>query len=286
MGDRVVAARLKLTIAYDGSAFSGSQKQANARTVQGELEAVLGRLNGSPVSTVFAGRTDRGVHALGQVVSSEDIRPGMSDERLVRAIDALLPDDVGLVSLERVAGAFHARYDARWREYRYRIGVGGHQPLTRGVCWQRRSHLDVEAMNLGAGRLVGTHDLATFTGGGAGVPWSTRAVAPRGTVRTVLDCSARAFDGLSAWTRGSGTGVEIRIVADGFLPQLVRNLVGALVHVGSSRREPPWITELLAATDRRCAPAPAPPQGLILWTVGYDLGPEAPGTTGSTIRGT
>jgi tRNA pseudouridine38-40 synthase len=271
--EEVSAGSLKLTIAYDGAAFSGSQKQANARTVQEELEGVLTRLEGSPVATTFAGRTDRGVHALGQVASCADIRPGMSDERLIRAIDALLPEDIGLVSLERRGVPFNARFDARWREYRYRIWVGQRQPLTRAMCWQRRMPLDVEAMHRAAGSLVGTHDLATFTGAGDGVPWSKRAASARGTVRTIRASSVAPFDGWAGWTHGPGAGIEIRMVADGFLPHLVRNVVGALVEIGAGKRSASWMADLLAAEDRRHAPAPAPPQGLILWRVGYDAAP-------------
>jgi tRNA pseudouridine38-40 synthase len=111
---------LRLTLAYDGAGFAGSQIQPGERTVQGELERVLVALGGLPGTTVFAGRTDRGVHAAGQVVGSADPLPDGEPERLARALNARLPPDAAVVGLERTRDGFHARYDARWREYRYR----------------------------------------------------------------------------------------------------------------------------------------------------------------------
>lgn len=260
---------LKLTTAYDGTGFWGSQQQAGVRTVQGELDAALSRLGGAPVTTQFSGRTDRGVHAIGQVVSCADIRPELDDERLVRAIEAHLPDDLGIVSVERKTGRFHARFDAAWREYRYRIWSGSSQPLVGRQVWRRRTPLDADAMAGAATCLIGTHDLATFTGGGDGVPWSTRE-----TTRTIMECAVRRADPWWGLVPFAGTGVEIRIVANGFLPQLVRNVVGALVAIGSGTQPPTWISDLLDAADRRHGPAAAPPNGLILWRVGY--GDELP----------
>lgn len=277
---------LKLTIAYDGSTFWGSQKQANVRTVQSELEGSLSRLQGTTVRTDFAGRTDRGVHATGQVVSCADLRPELTVVRLSRAIRAHLPDDLGIASVERLDGPFHARFDAVWREYRYRIWSGREQPLIGRQVWERRAHLDLEAMNAGAARLVGTHDLATFTGGGDGVPWSVRSKTERGTTRSIHVSSVRGIDPWWGVVSDAGVGVEIRIVADGFLPQLVRNIVGALVDVGSGTQPPKWITELLDAADRRYGPVTAPPNGLILWRVGYgdDVPESVPDGTRITGR--
>ncbi len=277
---------LKMTIAYDGTDFWGSQKQAaGVRTVQRELEDGLSRLGGAAVRSVFSGRTDRGVHAIGQVVSCADVRPELDKGRLSRAIQAHLPGDVGLVAVERKAGRFHARFDAVWREYRYRIWSGSLQPLVGRQIWHRTAPLDVEAMALGASLLVGTHDLATFTGGGDGVPWSERATGERGTTRTILGCTARRIDPWWGLAANAGTGVEIRIVADGFLPHLVRNVVGALVLIGSGARSPNWMTDLLDAADRRHGPITAPPSGLILWRVGYGDDLPEPEPDGTQIPG-
>jgi tRNA pseudouridine38-40 synthase len=260
---------IKIIVGYDGTEFLGSQRQARGRTVQQELETALGRLGGTPATTEFAGRTDRGVHAVGQVVRAADPRPGMPEPALVRAMNALLPDDVALSRVERVPDGFHPRYDARWREYRYRIWVGRPQPLAHRFAWIRQRELDVAAMEAAAARLEGTHDFASFTGGGEGVPWSGRASAPRGTVRTVYQCRVRQVPGWWGTIPDAGWGLELRMVADGFLPQLVRTVAGGLVDIGSGGHLATWFADLLQRADRRHGPVLAPPQGLILWRVGY-----------------
>lgn len=261
--------KLKLTIGYDGTDFRGSQRQGNARTVQQELETAFHQLAGRSVSVSMAGRTDRGVHAVGQVASCEDIRPAMAEMQMQRALNHLLPDDIGVSGLERVDDAFHPRFDATWREYRYRIWCGGKQPVAGRQVWVWRDPLNLEEMATAADRLVGTHDLASFTGGGEGVPWSERSRAPRGTVRTVLRCDIRRTGAWWGMSLDGGHGVELRVIADGFLPQMVRTITGGLVSVGRGERSSQWFDELLARPDRRHGPTVAPAYGLILWRVGY-----------------
>jgi len=260
---------LKLTLGYDGSAFWGSQRQARVRTVQQSLEEALTRFGVSDARTEFAGRTDRGVHAVGQVARCADGHPDLPTGAIQSALNRLSPGDVALAYVQRVATGFHPRYDATWREYRYRLWTGEKQPLAGRFAWSRRSALNAAAMAEGAGRLVGTHDLASFTGGGEGVPWSVRAQARRGTIRTILQCSVREVKPWWGTIPGSGRGLELRVVADGFLPQLVRTVVSALVTVGQGEHDPQWIDDLLTAADRRVGPALAPAHGLILWRVGY-----------------
>lgn len=260
---------LKLVVAYDGTSLWGSQKQAGVRTVQQELERSLGRLGIDPVTTVFAGRTDRGVHAIGQVVRCDSAHPEWDTEKIARAINAYLPDDISVGQVSRVPATFHPRYDATWREYRYRIWCGDGQPLARHQVWCRRTHLDIEAMADAARLLVGIIDLAAFTGGGEGVPWSDRANAPRGTTRTVYHCGVHEVRPWWGIADRGGVGVEIRMIADGFLPQLVRTVVGALTTIGMKKRSKDWIEELIGLADRRSGPATAPPHGLVLWRVGY-----------------
>ena len=266
--------RWKLTVAYDGREFHGSQRQPGRRSVQEEIERALGILGGRAVAATFAGRTDRGVHAVGQVVSCDDLIPAMPDATIVRALNAHLADDLAVVAARRVAAGFHARYDATWREYRYRIWLGPRQPLARGTVWERRSGLDIQKMDAGARQFLGTHDVASFAGGGEGVPWSERHERPRGTVRTITQCSVRPV--LPWWgvTAGTGEAIEIRVVADGFLPRMVRTMVGALAEFGAGERPQDWISQLLLERDRRKGPATAPPHGLVLWRVGY--GDEVP----------
>lgn len=265
---------LKLTIAYDGMKLWGSQKQAGVRTVQDDLERALTRVGFERPATVFAGRTDRGVHAVGQVARCGDGRPEWDGAVLARAVNAHLPDDIAVGQVRRVPAGFHPRYDAAWREYRYRIWCGDDQPLVRRQVWSRRARLDIDAMAEAAQLLVGTHDLATFTGGGEGVPWSDRADARRGTTRTVYHCGALQVGAWWGIVAGDGIGIEIRMIADGFLPQLVRTVVGALTTVGSGKRSKDWMAELIGAADRRSGPVTAPPHGLVLWRVGY--GGEVP----------
>jgi tRNA pseudouridine38-40 synthase len=259
-----------LTVSYDGRGFAGSQRQGARRTVQSELEAAIARLwCTDDVSTVFAGRTDAGVHAAGQVISVADGRPDLANWQIVRALNASLPDDLAVQAVERLPWPFHARYDAVWREYRYRLWCGPKQPLVSGMVTQRSQRFDVSAMRAGAAALIGMHDLASFAGAGKGVPWSDRAAEPRGTVRTVFQCTVEPTP---QWWRpniGAGELIELRIVADGFLPKMVRNIAGALMDIGRNARPVTWIDELLAGRDRRMAGATAPADGLILWRVGY-----------------
>ena len=273
-GGRESFARLALTISYDGTDFAGSQIQRAARTVQQVVERSVAQLFGAAEHVVFAGRTDRGVHAAGQVVGCTDRRTDLTEDRLQAALNSRMPADVAVIGVARRSPEFHARYDARWREYRYRIWAGTPQPLVQRYVWQQPSPLDLVAMGEGARRFVGEHDFASLAGGGEGVPWSDRRLRARGTKRTIFNC--RCAEIPAWWTSRDavvGRLIEVRVVADGFLPQMVRNLVAALVDLGRGKREPAWIDELLAAGDRRTGPATAPAHGLTFWRVGYDDDP-------------
>jgi tRNA pseudouridine38-40 synthase len=262
---------VKLVVAYDGRGFFGSQRQAGKRTVQGELERAIEDVVGFPVPAYLAGRTDQGVHAVGQVASLADHRPDLRDQTVLKALNAHLPDDLAVTSVERKPLGFHARYDARWREYRYRLWTGVRQPLAAGFVWQRPGgSLDLDAMNTAAASLTGTHDVASFAGGGEGIPGSERQSKARGTTRTILVCDVCQ---ICPWWGTGDTGetlLELRIAADGFLPRMVRSVTGALVEIGRGARPATWIDELLANRDRRLGPTTAPADGLTLWRVGYD----------------
>ena len=260
----------RLTLAYDGTNFAGSQVQPNQRTVQGELERVLGGMAKAPIRAVFAGRTDRGVHASGQVVAVALPSWGSAALDMRRALNARLPNDLGTIDAALCSESFHPRFDAIWREYRYWITLAEASPFLGRYAWTRRTELDAEAVAAGAARLVGKHDFASFAGGGEGVPWSERSARPKGTTRTVLRCNCQEIRP----TFGPGGDefarvLEIRVSADGFLPQMVRNIVGALLQVGQGRRYPEWISDLLEVQDRRLGPVTAPPQGLTLSRVGF-----------------
>lgn len=276
---------LKLTLAYDGSGFRGSQRQLNGRSVQEDLENALFRLNGREMKVDLAGRTDSGVHAVGQVASLQDARPEMSEERLVRAINAHLPEDLAVLECVRRESTFHARFDATWREYRYRIWWGAPQPLPRNQVWLRTAALDTEAMAEGAEALQGPVDLSSFAGLGAGVPGAKIRSGERGTVRTIHYCTVRGIEPWWGIAPGVGSGVEIRIVADGFLPHSVRTIASALVEVGSGRRSTGWVGELIKLADRRYGPQTAPPHGLVLWRVGYGHDVPGPRSNGEQTTG-
>lgn len=240
----------KLVIEYDGSAYCGWQRQPDRPSIQGTLESVLGRMTRSSVTLHGSGRTDAGVHAMGQTAHfHSDTR--LTVEELLKGINSLLPGDIAVRSCHAVPSGFHARYDAAWKLYRYRIC---NQPVRRAVgrqyAWQIYRPLDLPAMVRAAGHLAGRHDFKSFESSGS----------PRShTVREVIE---------AAW-KTSGEHLEFDIRANGFLRGMVRNIVGALVAVGLGQLKADGLPELLQAADRRQAPAPAPPQGLFLTRVQY-----------------
>lgn len=248
--------RVRIVVSYDGTEFFGSQSQPGRRTVQDELEQLLQRLAPRTGRTVFAGRTDRGVHAVGQVVSV-DVDWRASDLALRDALNSTAPHDISIIDVATVADTFHARYDALTREYRYRIIVDPAPPvLERRYVWWRRKAIDADRAASASERLAGTHAFGTFAGIGR-----SQSLAAGELVRQISVCEWRAYD--------AGRRHELRIVANGFLPRMVRNIVGAIVQVGSGKQEPTWIDELIAANDRRVLGEAAPPQGLALWRVRY-----------------
>jgi tRNA pseudouridine38-40 synthase len=254
--------RLRLTLAYEGTAFAGSQVQPGRRTVQGVLEEAVQALAGDPIRTHFAGRTDAGVLSIGHVVHLDTARV-MEPDEWRRALNAHLPPDVRITNVAFATEAFHARYSARWREYRYQIGNGPVQaPQDRLWAWHRREPLDVSAMQEAAQALAGEHAFAAFAGLGKGSP--ARADE---TVRTVR--AAKWTVATCQWPL-AGTSLTFTVEANGFLPHMVRNMVGSLVIVGNGAAPVTWIAELLRGRDRRLAGPTAPAHGLTLWRVRYD----------------
>ena len=235
---------------YDGSDFAGWQQQAKGRTVEAELKQALRAITGQDLKVYAAGRTDAGAHAEGQVVSFQtDGR--ISPRRLVAALNAKLPADVAVLSAEEVPDAFHARYSARWRRYRYRYLDRPSRPaLERGRCWHVRGPLDVDAMSQAAKALAGKHDWTSYC---------SASEPPDARVREMR--SARVLR--------RGEFVELELVAEGFLRGLARGIAGALAEVGRGRRPPEWVGEVLEARDRRRAARTAPAGGLTLVEVIY-----------------
>ena len=251
----------KLTLGYDGTDFFGSQSQVQGRTVQSELELAIRTVTGTDVRIALAGRTDRGVHAVGQIASGE-IPWRRSPPELRTSLNAVSSPDLVVSEVEWADEGFHARFSARWREYRYRLVISDVQPvLSRRTTWWRREPIDSEFANAACRKLVGTHSFGSFASGG----WS-QTLRPDQLERTVYQCE---WVDTQATESPVGAYGELRIVANGFMPQMVRNITGAVVEVASGLRPVSWIEELLDAGDRRAMGSGAPPHGLILWQVGY-----------------
>jgi tRNA pseudouridine38-40 synthase len=246
---------LKLTLAYDGTDFAGWQIQPAARTVQGTVQSILARITGEPVKLVGSGRTDAGVHALGQVASFETSSAHACGV-FYRALNADLPDDITVVSVDEAPAGFHARGSARRKRYRYVIHDSGvHDVFARRYCWQLPYALDERAMQRAAESILGTHDFSSFETAGSERESSVRTVFAVDVSRSLAD---RPFE------------VHLEIEADGFLYNMVRAIAGTLVQVGRGARPEQWVGEALAARSRSAAGPTAPPQGLFLLWVRYD----------------
>lgn len=246
--------RFKLTLHYDGAGFFGWQVQPGVRTVQAELEAALSRLRNSPTTVVAAGRTDRGVHATGQVVSA--LMPNKwSAAELQRALNSILPNDIWIARVEDAPPTFHARYDATSRSYLYRVGTTPESasPFERRYCWPLGVALTLDALNDAARRFVGRHSFKAFAK--AGQP-------ERGEMCTVASAQWRE------WAHGVG-GVEFQVTADRFLHHMVRYMVGTMVDAARGFRPASDIDDLLAGAAALETSPPAPPEGLFLSHVSY-----------------
>jgi tRNA pseudouridine38-40 synthase len=269
-GGEVPSWVFKIRVAYDGREFWGSQRQSGKRTVQEELERAAETIFGRPIPVYLAGRTDRGVHAAGQVASFADYRSSFPVSSIVPAFNDHLDSDLAVLEANREPVGFHARYSAVWREYRYRIWCGVRQPLANGFVWFNRDLLNLDLMDRAAAALVGEHDFSSFASGGEGVPWSTRGSTTRGAVRRVFQCQVHQVPNWWGADPKDGELIEVRIVADGFLPRMVRGVAGTLVEVGRGKFPPEDVGRLIELRDRRKAPKNAPPDGLVLWAIGYD----------------
>jgi tRNA pseudouridine38-40 synthase len=245
---------LKLTVAYDGTAYAGWQMQPDQPTVQGVVEAAWREITQEDVRITAAGRTDAGVHALGQAVGVVT-ESRLSTGDLHRGLNAVLPDDVSVSAVEEARDGFHATHDAVAKTYRYQIHTGRTPDVfARRYAWHFPHELDVAAMREAAQTLLGTHDFCSFESVG-----SERA----SSVRTIKSIS------VEGGTDDMSDRVTIEVSGDGFLYNMVRAIVGTLVEVGQQKRDVHWPAEVLAACDRRRAGQTAPPHGLFLSRVEY-----------------
>ena len=244
---------LKITLQYDGTNYVGWQRQAAGVSIQGLLEEALARIEGGRVTVHGAGRTDAGVHALAQV-ATVGLEAGIDPPALARALNAVLPPDVRVLSVQGVEPQFHARFSAVGKVYEYRIV---NAPMVSAFLyryvWHVAQPLDVGAMREGSALLIGTHDFAAFQGAGSAVDSTARVV--------------RAIE----WEDGGGNDrpLVMRIEAQGFLRHMVRNITGTLVEVGAGRWPPSRVADILASRDRTRAGPTAPAQGLFLVRVDY-----------------
>ena len=257
---------LKLTLAYDGTRFVGWQRQADGESIQGLLENALARFEGVPVTVHGAGRTDAGVHALGQVASAS-VTFTHPAATIVRALNAQLPEDIRVVDIADAAPDFHARFSARSKTYRYQIRAGTvGDPFTRAFVWQLPEALNVAAMTDAAAALVGRHDFAVFQSAGTEVASTVRTIF-RSEFSTA-EPSERP-DGFERSERVERLLVY-EVAADGFLRHMVRAIVGTLVEIGRGWRSAESMAQLIEQGTRAQAGATAPPHGLFLVSVDYD----------------
>ncbi|MCS6897093.1 MAG: tRNA pseudouridine(38-40) synthase TruA [Nitrospira sp.] len=245
---------IKLTLEYDGSAYSGWQRQPNQPTIQEAVETAVEHVLQTKVSVVGAGRTDAGVHALGQVASFR-IERTLTPREWVRALNAHLPDTITVLKAEVMPDAFHARYSATGKLYEYRILNRRERPaIDRLFCWHVYKPLDDAAMNRAAASLIGTHDFSSF---------QTQPTDNEDPV-----CCLRRLTVVR-----QGDRLRIEAYADRFLKQMVRSIVGTLVEIGVGKRSPDSLGSILRARDRASAGKTAPPHGLFLIRVDYEEWP-------------
>ncbi len=238
----------RVDLAYDGTGFHGYARQEGLRTVQGEFETALFHRTGE-VKTAVAGRTDAGVHAAGQVISFV-VDDSLDTGTLQRSLNSQLGPEIAVYAVSEVPDAFHARFSATGRGYRYRIwNAPVHDPLLVRTTWHVPDALDVPAMARAVGTLVGTHDFASFC----------RKATGRSTARELRQ---------AGWSR-AGNVVELSIAANAFCHHMVRSIVAASVEVGHGRLDPAAVVDILEAYDRSVGKGSAPSRGLTLMSVEY-----------------
>ncbi len=266
----------RIIVAYDGTDYVGWQRQAAGVSIQGLVEDALRELDGNAVAVAGAGRTDAGVHALGQVAGFSLTRT-IGAGAVMRALNARLPVTVRVLASEEVPPDFHPRFAARSKTYRYRIwNADVMSPFERGYAWHVIGALDVEAMNTAARALEGRHDFAAFQGTGSDVKTTERTLTSSLVLRQAQDERSlqqaqdeRKEHSLVVSLSNHEPVVLYEVTGDGFLRHMVRAIAGTLVEIGRGRRPAEWIREVLAARDRAAAGPTAPAAGLFLVRVEY-----------------
>jgi tRNA pseudouridine38-40 synthase len=260
---------IRLVLSYDGTDFGGWQRQDNARSVQGELEAALAKMHGHEVPVLGAGRTDSGVHAMGQVSNFYTDIAGIEAGRFLHALNRLLPSDIRVLSAAEASFDFHSRYDARLRRYRYfTLCSPSPDPIRLRYCHHLRRAPDLESLNAAAALVLGERDFTAF---------SSAKDESANRSRFVFESSFR-------W---EGEALVYQIAANAFLWRMVRSLVGSMLQYekdfgpGASRA----MAEALESRDRSLAGPTAPAKALFLWNVEYYASPTRPGRGDYWVRG-
>lgn len=244
--------RIKCTISYDGTFFSGYQIQPNGRTVQEEIEKVLSRIHkGEFVRITASGRTDAGVHAKGQVIHFDtnlDIPPS----GWIRALQSMLPPDIVVLSVEEASDDFHARFDVMEKEYRYRVLRSSHPDVfRRHFVYHYPGKLNLSTVQKACQYFMGEHDFSSFC--------ASNSTVKGDKIRTIFDCRYEIVE----------DEIIFIIRGNGFLYNMVRIMVGTLLEIGREEYAPNQIMEIIKSKDRQAAGKTSPAQGLVLWEVKY-----------------
>lgn len=243
--------RYKMIFSYDGTLFSGYQIQPKKRTIQEELEKAATYINAKKKTPITAsGRTDKGVHAMNQVAHF-DLDITITDYKLKRAFNSLLPNDIHVIDVEKVASDFHARYMVTSKEYIYTMNIGEYNPVERNYVYQYNRKIDTEKMKRAIKKFEGTHDFRAFV---------SSEDKRENTTRTVIEANIIIEKNI----------IKFRFIANGFMKYQVRNMVGLLLEIGENKKDTEYVEALLLRKDRKIAIKTAPPEGLCLIAVNYD----------------
>lgn len=242
--------RFLIKFSYDGSSYYGFQRQKGKETIQEKLEEAITKVNnGKKTNIVATGRTDKKVHALSQYAHA-DIDVNITEQKLKRALNSNLPDDIHIIETKIVSNNFHARYDVLEKEYQYKINLGEYNPLERNYVFQYNHTLDIDKMKEGIKYFIGEHDFRAFV---------TDNKEKENCIRTITYAKINEKDNI----------LTIIFKGNGFLRYQVRNMVGILIKVGENKIEPIKIKEIIASKDRRKSGKTAPPEGLYLTAINY-----------------
>ena len=242
--------RFLIKFCYDGTNYNGFQKQPHKETIEGKLEEALTKVNANKKTKVCAtGRTDKGVHALTQYAHA-DLDVNITENKLKRALNSHLPDDIHVIETKQVDDNFHARYNVKQKEYQYLINTGEYNPIDRNYIFQYNHELDLESMKQTIDVFEGTHDFRAFV---------TENKDKENCIRTITNATIEQ----------QGDIIIINFRGDGFLRYQVRNMVGILIRVGEKKLTRRQVEEILDSCDRTKSGKTAPPQGLYLTRIMY-----------------